>query len=47
LYDLAWVYVYDNPDSTYAIAEIQQKLAQETKNKKWYKENNYSINENL
>jgi len=35
LYDLAWVYVYDNPDSTYSIAEVQRALAQETKNKKW------------
>lgn len=35
LYDLAWVFVYDNPDSTYTIAEMQRELAQQTKNKKW------------
>lgn len=35
LYDLAWVFVYDNPDSTYAIAEQQMQLAKQIKNKKW------------
>ena len=34
-YDLAWVYIYDNPDSTTKIAELQLKLATETGNKKW------------
>lgn len=33
-YDLAWVYIYDNPDSTTKIAELQLKLATETGNKK-------------
>ena len=34
-YDLAWVFVYDDPDSTYAIAEKQLNLALKSKNKKW------------
>lgn len=35
LYDLAWVFVYNDPDSTYSIAEVQLKLAQKTRQNKW------------
>lgn len=35
LYDLAWVYLYDKPDSTIGIAEYQLTLAQKVKNLKW------------
>lgn len=35
LYDLAWAFLYENPDSTYSIAETQLHFALEVKSKKW------------
>lgn len=35
MYDLAWEYIYTNPDSSIAIAQRQLKLARDCKNKKW------------